>query len=51
MRAGHAGDRQAGGGPTWDLVHDRPDGDPVKDRVAECHEELAALGRLTWRGH
>jgi hypothetical protein len=28
---------------TWDLVHDRPDGDPVKDRVAECHEELARL--------
>jgi hypothetical protein len=28
---------------TWDLVHDRPDGDPVKDRVAECHEALARL--------
>ncbi len=28
---------------TWDLVHDRPDGDPVKDRVAQCHEELARL--------
>jgi hypothetical protein len=30
---------------TWDLVHDRPDGDPVKRRVEECHEELARLGR------
>lgn len=28
---------------TWDLVHDRPDGDPVKQRVSECHEELARL--------
>jgi hypothetical protein len=28
---------------TWDLVHDRPDEDPVKQRVAECHEELAKL--------
>ena len=28
---------------TWDLVHDRPDDDPVKARVAECHEELARL--------
>ena len=28
---------------TWDLVHDRPDGDPVKRRVAECHEALARL--------
>ena len=28
---------------TWDLVHDRPDGDPVKDRVAQCHEQLARL--------
>jgi hypothetical protein len=30
---------------TWDLVHDRPDDDPVKRRVEECHEELARLGR------
>jgi hypothetical protein len=30
---------------TWDLVHDRPDEDPVKKRVATCHEELARLGR------
>ena len=28
---------------TWDLVHDRPDDEPVKRRVAECHEELARL--------
>jgi hypothetical protein len=28
---------------TWDLVHDRPDDDPVKKRVAECHEALARL--------
>ena len=28
---------------TWDLVHDRPDGDPVKARVVECHERLSKL--------
>ena len=28
---------------TWDLVHDRPDSDPVKRRVVELHEELAKL--------
>ena len=28
---------------TWDLVHDRPDEDPVKQRVVECHEALARL--------
>jgi hypothetical protein len=28
---------------TWDLVHDRPDDDPVKRRVVECHEALARL--------
>ena len=28
---------------TWDLVHDRPDGDPVKRRVVEGHEALARL--------
>jgi hypothetical protein len=28
---------------TWDLVHDRPDGDPVKQRVVECHDTLAKL--------
>jgi hypothetical protein len=30
---------------TWELVHDRPDADPVKRRVVECHEALARLGR------
>lgn len=29
---------------TWDLVHDRPAGDPVKQRVVACHEALARLG-------
>jgi hypothetical protein len=28
---------------TWDLVHDRPDDDAVKQRVVECHERLARL--------
>jgi hypothetical protein len=28
---------------TWDLVHDRPDTDPVKTKVSEYHEELAKL--------
>ena len=28
---------------TWDLVHDRPDGDRVKARVTELHERLARL--------
>ena len=32
---------------TWDLVHDRPDSDPVKKRVVECHEALARLTRLS----
>jgi hypothetical protein len=31
---------------TWDLVHDRPDNDPVKQRVVECHEALARITRL-----
>ncbi len=31
---------------TWDLVHDRPDSDPVKKRVVEIHEALAKLTRL-----
>ncbi|MDQ3645125.1 MAG: hypothetical protein M3356_06440 [Actinomycetota bacterium] len=26
---------------TWDLVHDRPDADPVKLRVVSGHEDLA----------
>jgi hypothetical protein len=29
---------------TWDLVHDRPDTDPVKRAVVECHERLTQLG-------
>jgi hypothetical protein len=28
---------------TWDVVHDRSDDDPVKQRVSECHEALARL--------
>jgi hypothetical protein len=28
---------------TWDLVHDRPDDDQVKQRVVQCHEALARL--------
>jgi hypothetical protein len=32
---------------TWDLVHDRPDRDPVKARVVECHEALARMTRLS----
>jgi hypothetical protein len=28
---------------TWDLVHDRPDDDPVKRRVTEGHQGLARL--------
>lgn len=31
---------------TWDLVHDRPDTDPVKQRVVKCHEALARLGTI-----
>lgn len=31
---------------TWDLVHDRPDEDPVRRRVVECHEALARMSRL-----
>jgi hypothetical protein len=31
---------------TWDLVHDRPEDDPVKQRVIACHEALARLTRL-----
>jgi hypothetical protein len=31
---------------TWDLVHDRPDSDPVKRRVVEVHELLAKMTRL-----
>ena len=28
---------------TWDLVHDRPDEDPVKKHVTEWHERLAKM--------
>ena len=28
---------------TWDLVHDRPEDDPVRQRVVEGHEALARL--------
>jgi hypothetical protein len=31
---------------TWDLVHDRDDDDPVKQRVVACHEALARMTRL-----
>jgi hypothetical protein len=31
---------------TWDLVHDRPDADPVKRRVVQVHEALARMHRL-----
>jgi hypothetical protein len=29
---------------TWDVVYDRPEDDPVRQRVVKCHEELARLG-------
>ena len=34
---------------TWDMVNDRADSDPVKQRVVEGHEELARIsaGRRT----
>jgi hypothetical protein len=32
---------------TWDLVHDRDDSDPVKQRVVEIHESLARMTRLS----
>jgi hypothetical protein len=28
----------------WGLVHSRDDGDPVKQRVTQHHEELARIG-------
>jgi hypothetical protein len=28
----------------WGIVHNRPDGDPVKERVTQHHESLARLG-------
>lgn len=35
---------------TWDLVHDRADDDPVKQRVTECHEALARLSARSGDG-
>jgi hypothetical protein len=32
---------------TWDLVHDRPESDPVRQRVVACHEALARISRLS----
>jgi hypothetical protein len=31
---------------TWDIVHERPDSDRVKQRVVECHEALAQMRRV-----
>jgi len=31
---------------TWDLVYDRSEDDPVKQRVVECHEALAKIAQL-----
>ena len=31
---------------TWDIVHERPESDPVKQRVVECHEALARMRHL-----
>jgi hypothetical protein len=31
---------------TWDMVHDRPEDDVVKQRVVQCHEALARMTRL-----
>jgi hypothetical protein len=31
---------------TWDLVYDRSESDPVKQRVVECHEKLASLSAV-----
>jgi hypothetical protein len=30
---------------TWDMVEDRPDSDPVKQRVVRCHDDLAKLSQ------
>ena len=37
------GTARATAAKTWDLVHDRPETDPVRRRVVQCHEELARL--------
>ena len=31
---------------TWDLLHERPEADAVRQRVVECHEALARISRL-----
>jgi hypothetical protein len=31
---------------TWDIVHERPDSDRVKQRVVEGHEALARMRRV-----
>jgi hypothetical protein len=31
---------------TWDLVYDRTEADPVKQRVVQCHEALARMTQL-----
>ena len=28
---------------TWDIVYDRPEDDPLRKRVVECHDQLAKL--------
>jgi hypothetical protein len=35
---------------TWDLVQDRPDGDPVRRKVVACHDTLAKLAAGTFGG-
>jgi hypothetical protein len=35
---------------TWDLVQDRPDADPVKRKVVDCHDTLAKLSAGTFGG-
>jgi hypothetical protein len=35
---------------TWDLVQDRSDGDPVKRKVVEAHDQLAKLSAGTFGG-
>ncbi len=43
-RAG-AEDAERAADAMWSLVHDRPDGDPVKARVVAHHDALARLSR------
>jgi hypothetical protein len=28
---------------TWDIVYDRPESNPVRQRVVKCHDQLAKL--------